>query len=48
MLLTLVFCHAGNLGEEFDEVWQVIAEELDSNDEVLASVVLLELGAEEF
>jgi hypothetical protein len=48
MLLTLVFCEADNLGEELDKVWQVIAEELDTNDKVLAGVVLLELGAEQF
>lgn len=43
--LTLVLAQAGNLGEELDEVGQVVSKELGSNDEVLAGVVAQELRA---
>lgn len=48
MILTLVFCQSRYLGEELEEVRQVVAEELGSNDEVLAGVVVVQLSAEEF
>lgn len=37
--LTLVFCLGRNLSEELEEVGQVIAQELDSNNEILPGVV---------
>ena len=44
---TCVLGLLGNLSEELDKVWQVIAKELGSNNQVLAGVVGFESRAQE-
>lgn len=44
---TEVLGRAGNLAEELNKVGQVIAEELGLEDQVLAVVVSVQLGAQE-
>ena len=46
ILPTLVLGGAGDLAEQLDEVGQVVAEELGSNDQVLAGMVCLESRAQ--
>jgi hypothetical protein len=38
-MLTLVFGLSSNLGKQLDEVWQVIAEKLGSNDKAFTCVL---------
>lgn len=43
---TQVFGGAGNLAQELDKVWQVIAKEFGLEDQVLARVVSVQGGAQ--
>lgn len=44
---TLVLGHLRDLCKQLDKVWQVIAEELGTNNEVFAGVVGSDVGAQE-
>jgi hypothetical protein len=47
-MLTLVFGLSSNLGKQLNEVRQIIAKELGSNDETFACVRREKLGTEKF
>lgn len=47
VLRTLVVCLGSDITEQFEEVWQIIAEEFGANNQVLSSSVGLKSRAEE-